>query len=455
MRKNRILFLTSLLAVTCLASCNGGGNKSSAPADSSSDFSSSEAASSQASSSSEAISSSEAASSSSAASSSQSSSSSFNPGPTPITLPEPDVTEEFDNSKDYLPDEILLNHRFASILVNEEYQLSPIAQYRYDGSNLQYESADPSIVTVSDNGLLKGIKAGKTNVLVSDKDHPELQYTLPVTVNAELSADAAASLAEDLDAIDESGFNQIVDLELYEKSVYRAGELIRYDRFDQRMVGSVPDGYFRIWETDCEVKTQQGAADFTNYEWIFHTNRFYDTYIYHTTGNTNNYLRVPTQSYMDAGSRIAPVNEILDNIFTSGSEIFTNMFDNAKLSRFTDMITEDYSNVTNKKIGSNGDGQCVFVCDISFPNETADQDDETRYGIPFGTKMPAVQGMRYIVENNRMIGYTVHLTCEYEIDGVKYNEVYDIDHKYEEFTAERVFDPDKTTYTQVFDLFDL
>ena len=449
MRKNKVLFLTSLLAVTCLAGCGSSTSKSSLPETSSS----SEPVSSETSSSSEVSSSSETVSSSETSSSSSSSSS--NPGPTPITLPEADETEEFDSTVPYYTDEILLNHRLASILVNEEYQLAPIGQYKYDGSTLQYVSKDPSIVTVDETGLLKGIKAGKTEVEVSDKNNPELKPVVPVTVNAECDEDEAAAISEALAAIDESGLNQLVDNEMYEKRVYKNGEMIRYDRFDQRMTISLPDGYFRIWETDAEVRTKDGSTDYTNYEWIFHTNRFFDTYIYHTTGNLNNYLRVPTQSFMDEGVRIAPVYEILDNIFTSGREILDNNIKNAKLSDFADMITADYSNVINKKIGSNGEGQCVFACDITFANETADQDDETRYGIPFGTPMPAVQGMRYVVENNKLLGYFVHLVSDYVIDGVPYQDVYDIDHKYDEFTPDKVYDPDRSTYTQVFDLFDL
>ena len=441
MRNNKVLFLTSLLAVTCLVGCGSNTHKSSLPETSSSDPASSETSSSSEASSSE--------------ESSSSSSSSSNPGPTPITLPEADEIKEFDNTVPYYPQEILLNHRLASILINEEYQLAPIGQYKYDGSTLQYASKDPSIVTVDETGLLKGVKAGKTEVEVSDKNNPNLKTTVPVTVNKECDEDDAAKISAALAAIDESGLNQLVDNEMYEKRVYKNGEMIRYDRFDQRMTISLPDGYFRIWETDAEIKTQNGSVDYTNYEWIFHTNRFFDTYIYHTTGNLNNYLRVPTQSFMDEGVRIAPVYEILDNIFTSGREILDNNIKNAKLSDFTDTITADYSNVTNKKLGSNGEGQCIFACDISFANETADQDDESRYGIPFGTPMPAVQSMRYVVENNKLIGYSVHLVSDYEIDGVPYQDVYDIDHKYDEFTAEKVYDPDRSTYTQVFDLFDL
>ena len=297
MRNNKVLFLTSLLAITCLVACGSNTHKSSLP-----ETSSSEPASSETSISSEVSSSSEA--SSSEESSSSSSSSSSNPGPTPITLPEADETKEFDNTVPYYPKEILINHRLASILVNEEYQLAPIGQYKYDGSTLQYVSKDPSIVTVDETGLLKGIKAGKTEVEVSDKNNPELKTVVPVTVNAECDEDDAAKISAALAAVDESGLNQLVDNEMYEKRVYKNGEMIRYDRFDQRMTMSLPDGYFRIWETDAEIKTQNGSADYTNYEWIFHTNRFFDTYIYHTTGNLNNYLRVPTQSFMDEGVRI-------------------------------------------------------------------------------------------------------------------------------------------------------
>ena len=208
MRNNKVLFLTSLLAITCLVACGSNTHKSSLP-----ETSSSEPASSETSISSEVSSSSEA--SSSEESSSSSSSSSSNPGPTPITLPEADETKEFDNTVPYYPKEILINHRLASILVNEEYQLAPIGQYKYDGSTLQYVSKDPSIVTVDETGLLKGIKAGKTEVEVSDKNNPELKTVVPVTVNAECDEDDAAKISAALAAVDESGLNQLVDNEMY------------------------------------------------------------------------------------------------------------------------------------------------------------------------------------------------------------------------------------------------
>ena len=98
MRNNKVLFLTSLLAITCLVACGSNTHKSSLP-----ETSSSEPASSETSISSEVSSSSEA---SSSEESSSSSSSSSNPGPTPITLPEADETKEFDTVRQAVEDKI-------------------------------------------------------------------------------------------------------------------------------------------------------------------------------------------------------------------------------------------------------------------------------------------------------------------------------------------------------------
>ena len=414
MKNRKVLFLTSLLAIASLTGCGGGDESSSEP----------------------------------------SSSSSVNPGPTPIVVPEADEEKEFDYTAATYPDEILVNHRVASILVNEEYPIKPIDQYKYDGTNLNYEVKDTSIATVDAEGNLKGVKAGETELVVSDKSNPDLKTIVQVIVNAELPSTQASAKEEEMRAINEDDFTKIVDYELYEKRVYKNGDMVSYDRFDQRMTASINDGYFRILETDAEIKTKDGAYDFTNYEWIFYTNAFFDTYIYHQTGDVKNYLRVATQSYME-GERSAPMYEILDNLFTSGSEIVTNMFDNAKISKFADMITADYSNVSDKFMGSNGAGQMLFGCTITFENDTADMDDENRYGIPFGTPTPATQAMRYVVKDNKMIAYSVHLIMDYEIGEDKYQAVYDIDHKYLPWESSSLYVPNRQDYTQVDSIFDV
>ena len=424
MKQNKLLLLVSLLAIGGLAGCDSAGGSAS--------------------------------------------NSGENSGPVTIVIPDADKTENFDQSAAKLPDEILLNHRTMSLLVTEEYQLAPIAQLNYDGSNLKYEVEDGTICSIDENGMVRGLKAGKTKILVSDKDHPELNTTVPVIVHASITSGAAKRRVADIKEVaNDEELKDIVDYEMYEKRIYKEEvdeegnkylSLQSYDRYDQRMVLSYTNGYFRIWETDAEIKTKDGAIDFTNYEWIFHTNIYFDTYIYHQTCDVKNFLYVPTQSYED-GDIMKPIEDIIDNLFTSGKKILTNTIDNAKISEFSELVGSSSTQILEgtQKCGSNGEDELFFACGLSFESETADQDTETRYGIPFGTPTPAKQYMRYTVQNNRLVHSAIYLEEEYDIGEDHYIEKYDIDHSYSDIDEEKsqIYDPDRKNYTQVSSIFDV
>lgn len=378
--------------------------------------------------------------------------------PSEMMLPDAGNDQEQFTPDISYPDELLVNHRLATLLEGEQYELRALDIFNY-APNLSFTSKNTSVVTVDENGVLTGVSSGETEVVVADKNNPDFNVTVPVIVSPAIDADDAADLAAAFKEVDESGLTKIVDFEMYEKSIYEVKEddsleLLSYDRFDERLSASYDDAYLRIWETDAEIRVKDGATDFTNYEWVFYTNPFYDTYIYHQTGDVKTYFPVATQSYMEQ-ERTEPLLDILDNLFRSGKSIFENTFRNCKLSDFTDMITADYSNVTDKYYGSNGEGDMIFGCTVHFDDETADQDTETNYGIPFGTPTPASQAMRYAVKDNKVIALAIHLEETYTIDGVNYLEVYDIDHKYEEFTADSLYVPNKKDYTLVGSLFEI
>ena len=383
----------------------------------------------------------------------------------------PDVADSVDKTAKTYPDELLVNHRLASLVKGEKYELRPLRQFNYDGSNLTYISKDPSIASVDANGLVEGLSAGETEITIADKDNPAFATTIKVIVHAKIDQNRATELSDAFKLVNEEDVNSVVDYELYEKTIYKVdgeGEnaketMLSYDRYDQRMSVSYDDAYFRIWETDAEIKTEDGAVDFTNYEWIFYTNAFFDTYVYHQTGDVKNYYRAATQSYMETeevdpetgeavpGKRIDPLNDILDNLFVSGHEILTNTVDNSKIAHFNGALGSSDSG-TNRLIGSNGDGEVFFQYTVHF-DEAADQDDESRYGIPFGTPVSIDQTARYTVKNNRLISADIHLDETYEIDGQSYHEAYDINHLYEEFTKDSLYVPNRKEYTEVDRLF--
>ena len=387
----------------------------------------------------------------------------FNPGATDVVIPDVNINDEFFNHEKTYPETLLMNYRQVSLLADPEdaQQLRPLGQFKYDNSNLSFVSADPTIATVSDDGLITGIAKGKTSVTVSDKDNADLKIVIPVTVNDEIIDDPATTdVDERIEAAKpfkdvQEDIKGVVDYEMYEKSVYKNNALKSYSRWDQQLTASYDDAYMRIKETDADSLTFDGAIDHTKYEWVFYTDDFFDTYVFHQTGEVKNYFKIATQSYMGE-NRYQPIFDLLANLFTSGSDIFTNTIKNASLEQFVDFATNDYSNVTNKLYGTTGEGNMFLACTYTF-TDTATQDDETRYGIPYGTSMPTAYDFRYIIENNQQIGYNMHITTTYSIGSDEYTELYDIDHLYERIDEQKsqIYKPNKKDYTEVYNIFDV
>ena len=375
-----------------------------------------------------------------------------------LPLPDDSITpianEKVFDEEAVQPKELLLNHKTVAMAVEETYQLSGIQQAHHDGKSLTFKSADPAVASVDETGLITGVAAGQTTIEVADKNNPGLKKSVPVYVEPETTR--PKTILSRLAAIDESSLTAIVDHNMYEKRIYKNGILQSYDRFDEHMVASYDDAYFRIYETDGEIRTEGGSITFSEYDWIFNTNKYYDTLVYHQVGDIKTYYPVSTVSYMNQSPRYQPMFDILDNLFVSGHEVFTNIFENAKLSGFLAYATKNYSNVIKGDFHSFGDGKSLlFDCVVNYDDDTASQDDETRYGIPFGTECPTTYNLRFHVEDNRVVGYTNHGVMTYTIGSDNYEEVYDIDHLYERIDDQKsqIVVPDKSQYTLVDYLF--
>ena len=395
--KNRILFLTLLLSVGCLAGCSNNGEEG-------------------------------------------------NDGE--IIIPTADETKEFGGSERKQAQKLLLNKKMVSVMIGEEMELVGKTRLYSTGKNLSYEIADPTIASVSEAGLVKGLKQGKTKITVTDLDNPHLKVEVPVLVNKELSATEKTDLIKSFTDLGETSVKAIVNNESYEKSVYKNGKLQKYLIEDEQLVASYDDAYFRITETDSESITENGALNIADYEWIFYTNPFFDTVVYHTTGDVKNYYPVATQSYME-GNRYQPMFDILDNLFVSGSEVFTNVFRYAALTPVATMAEDE------DICGSAGSGSMMFSSTANFPSDTADQDDESRYGIPYGTPTPATQTMRFTIDNNQVKNIDIDLRMTYTIGEDNYVEIYHIVYNYERIDEQKsqIVVPNRKDYTLVDYLF--
>lgn len=431
MKSNKVLFLTSLLAVATLAGC---GTKTSSKAD--------------------------------------------DGVPTSMILPEASEVQGYDNDNVKFPEELLVNHRVAALMVNETLQLEATEQFGYATNNVKYEVKDATVATVSENGLITGLKAGETEIVVTDKSNPDFKRTVPVAVYDQVASADVKGVTDALKAYEnDHPVNEVVQRKritrTFAKRPYIAppegapegtvvdnpAPYVQFSRdySDEMMVFSVDDAYLRILETDSEVRTVDGAVDFTTYDWIFHTNRYYDTLVYHQQGDAKTFYAAATQDYMDAGVRSAPLYDVLDNLFTAGHTFFENQLDNASFEDITDIAEKDYDNVEDKKVGSMGDGSLFVHGVLKFKDSTADNDDERNYGIPVGTPTPTSQDSTWIVKDNKVEAIYFYLVQNYVIDDYEYQMIMDIDIKIDEISADRheLVVPSRDEYQQVDRLFDI
>lgn len=424
MKNNKVLFLTSLLAIATLAGC---GTKTSSKAD--------------------------------------------DGVPTSMLFPEASEVQGYDNDNVKFPEELLVNHRVAALMVNETLQLEATEQFGYPANNVKYEVKDATVATVSENGLITGLKAGETEIVVTDKNNPEFKRTVPVAVYGQVASADVLGITSALKAYEnEHPVNEVVQRKRitrtfakrpYVEPVEGAPEndtpytVFSADYSDEMMVFSVEDAYLRMLETDSEVRVTDGAVDFTTYDWIFHTNRYYDTLVYHQQGDAKTFYAAATQDYMDAGVRSAPLYDVLDNLFTVGHDFFLNQLDNASFADIADIAENDYNNVEDKKVGSMGDGSLFVHGVLTFNDSTADNDDERNYGIPVGTPTPTTQDSTWIVKDNKVEAIYFYLVQDYIIDDYEYQMIMDIDIKIDELSADRseIYVPARDGYQTVDYLF--
>ena len=164
MKNKKVLFLTSLLAVATLAGC---GTKTSSKAD--------------------------------------------DGVPTSMILPEASEVQGYDNDNVEFPEELLVNHRVAAMMVNETLQLEATEQFGYAANNVKYEVKDATIATVSENGLITGLKAGETEIVVTDKNNPEFKRTVPVAVYDQVASADVLNITSALKAYEnEHPVNEVV-----------------------------------------------------------------------------------------------------------------------------------------------------------------------------------------------------------------------------------------------------
>ena len=347
------------------------------------------------------------------------------------------------------------------LLVGEERAINIFPDFK-GNFKLKYTSLNPEIATVDENGLVTAVAQGVAKIAVQDLSREKAGVFVDVTVvDKQKNRDAKKTFNAIMEAAAGTVIDNFTDREYYEKTIYKNGVAQKYSIWDQQMTYSKENAYFGITEQDIDYNVEGGSKYFTDTEWIFYTNEYYDSYTFHTSHGQKKYYVASTADYIGQ-PRTAPMYDILDNIFVSGSKIFTQMFGQIDVTDEDNLYSllfgpTEYTNcrVSDKRMGSLGEGKAVCGVTMDCFLDTASQDDETRYGIPYGIPTPSIQKMEYVIEDNRITAFYVSVSTTYSFGGDDYEEVVNICHTINPFTEgnPELRIPNKEDYTLVDYLF--
>lgn len=314
----------------------------------------------------------------------------------------------------------------------------------------KYETSDKKVATVDKNGVVTAKGAGKANITISTQDG-SVSKVCPIYVTESGMKNSAASkiskaiksAQEDMDAV-----NKVFISEKSWSTDYKDGKIQKSSYSDTSMTISVDDAFFAIKGTDQDVRVEDGATRITDYSWVFYTNKDFDTYIFHTSGELKTYMVVSTTSFMEKGKRIDAVYKVLDSVFTSGHSIVTSQLEYS-------FGEKDLGNLKNAdKIGSYSNDSIMFEFTNAF-NSSISNEEESDYDIPAGTPIDYAETVRVTFDKNLCVNRDIKTSMKFELNGSQCDNLFDIMYDIRSENVELDYPDINSGYKKVEDIFTL
>lgn len=346
----------------------------------------------------------------------------------------------------------------------ESFQLEATTYPRQKATpTLLYSSSNEKVAKVSKSGLISAVAPGKCEVTVSS-ENGEVTAKVPVYVdqfqssvsritkvaNNIKTAQAEAEISKNLDKLE---LNEI-------RNVYRTknGATIHSEVEFEKMVISKSEAYFLIDSTYDEVLTEGGTPETSNYSWLIYTNQYYDTYLFHTSGDTKNYMVADSTSFIDQGKTpYDAMCAVLDSLFVSGSGIatrnYTDVLGTSTGGALSSSTIKGASKFPHR--GTRDDNEIMYkVFDTIEDYATADMDDENDNYIPYGTSYDLLIGHEFIVTDNIVKSDLIYQAYEWDYEDSSYSYVFEIEEDYKIKDVE-LFYPNLEEYSKVDNIYDL
>ena len=371
---------------------------------------------------------------------------------------EPDV-----DNRDGEITNITLDKRYASLFYNdgsdafhEEITLSPVVYPRKNCERkIKWSSSNESVATVDKNGKVTAVGEGFSDITVSNEDGTISASTHIVVNNMkEQKISYCNTRQDDIFATQKSASFKIPDVvtsyETFTQTVEKNGVQISKTYFTQNIKTSKENAYIELDIDQLEWRCEGASPVPTKMKYVFYTTNQYETYLFKTSGITQNYFSV-NQSEFIGQNRINALKAICDNFFKSGDKIFDDNYANILMQNTTGFIT---SPAENKHYGrmQNVAGQLAFDVTATY-NEVATSEDEKDIYIPAGTKYVFDIYDRFLYEDYFCTGKYVEQKATYKIGDDTYVNTVIVDTYFK--ANEEINYPNKDNFAKVDGIFGL
>ena len=269
----------------------------------------------------------------------------------------------------------------VSLKLNETYELKSLFNPVLNPlPKITYTSSNPSVVSVSESGVVTGKASGYAIINAKCGD---FTGECVVSVTKENSkSEATTNINEIYKVQADSSFVKPDYLRVHERSnytLYKNGEIMNESEGIEETVMSKENAYIYINDPyDARYGVVGGNPTYSAGIWLFYCTPEFETFIFHEVHGIKRYMKVDCAKYIESGDRWGAIGEVMGNIFSNYFDILERQY----------KVVADAATLKSDVIGSIKEGRAddhggaYASTSDSYKNQKMDYDLQRIFGIP-------------------------------------------------------------------------
>lgn len=317
------------------------------------------------------------------------------------------------------------------LTTSQSYQLESVTYPVFpEKAQVTYTSNNPSVVSVDENGKLKANNDGFAIVTATCEGMSSYAY---VNVTPEDTTSVGKSnLKKVSTAQGKSTFVKPTYLSIRESTydkLYR-DNAVQIDKVNyEEMVIDKDEAYLYIADHyDSNSKTDGANATYSIAKWVIYCTDEFETFLFHEQNGVRRYIKVDCSKYVESGTRLDALYDVLAKLFISGSSIVTNQLNTVGDKDETDGIyqvlttksKQDLDIIASRDARGDDFGNVFATYCLDFGKELVDFELASNMDLPSGVYANISRDETFYYTENYCRSFNVDYHLAYDWRGSHY-----------------------------------